>query len=245
MIGVSSLCMLQSPLETVLETVGSTFSHVEVVCEGNHDNLEILKSYNYTVSFHAPFSDLNTASLNKAILKESLKQITECIREANTYNAETVCIHPGHFSPMGSRFTEKVFTIHKESLKELTSRAEDSDVFLGIENMPMFSILCGRTAEEIEEILCVADSDHFGFTFDVGHANTAGGPYPFLTLKEYMRTVHLHDNCGKADTHLPLGEGTLDLNIIKELKEKRLVIEVYTFADAQKSLSQVKTLLSV
>ncbi|MBU7010044.1 MAG: sugar phosphate isomerase/epimerase [Theionarchaea archaeon] len=243
-VGVSSLCMLHATLGTVLERVTDTFSHIEVICEGNHTDLEILESYNITVSFHAPFSDLNIASLNKAILKESLKQISENIELASIYNAEAVCIHPGHFSPLGLHFQEKVFSTRRESLKKLAKKAEECSVILGIENMPMFSILFARTPEEVKTILCEVDSDCVGFTFDLGHANITGNVQQFLLLKEHIITVHLHDNYGDEDTHLALGEGTVNLDIIKELAEKRLVIEVNTFPDAVKSLYCLKTLFS-
>lgn len=242
-IGVSTLCMLHSDLETVLETVTPVFSCIEVICEGNHTNLEVLESYNLTVSFHAPFSDLNTASLNKAILKESLRQISENIEAASTYNAEVVCIHPGHFSPLGMHFKKKVFIIHKTSLNVLTKKAEEYSILLGIENLPMFNILFVRTPEEVKTILEEVNSPYLGFTFDIGHANTTGDVQQFLTLKEYITTVHLHDNFGNQDDHLALGDGTCDLAIIKELAEKRLVIEVNTYADALKSLECLKNLL--
>ena len=241
MIGVSSLCMLHSSLEHVLETV-TEFSHVEIICEGNHTNLDILESYNYTVSFHAPFSDLNTASLNKAILKESLRQITENIEKAHTYNAEAVCIHPGHYSPLSIHFKEKAHTVHIQSLKKLAKKAEECSVSLGIENMPYFPILCARTPEEVSKILSEVDSDSLGFTFDVGHANITGNVHQFLTLKEYITTVHLHDNSGDQDTHRALGEGTVPLDVIKELTEKKLIIEVNTYPDALKSLKVLEPL---
>lgn len=243
MLGVSSLCMLHSSLETVLETLGNTFSHLEIICEGKHTNLEILESYNVTVSFHAPFSDLNTASLNKAILKESLKQITENIKKANKYNAEAVCIHAGHLSPLSMHFKEKAHTTHVQSLKELTTKAEEYSVLLGMENMPYFPNLLARTPEEVNRILTEVDSCNLGFTFDVGHANTTGDVYQFLTLRDTIQTVHLHDNFGDQDTHLALGKGTLPLDIVKEVFQTLLIIEVNTYADALQSLELLKTLL--
>jgi sugar phosphate isomerase/epimerase len=243
LIGVSSLCMLHQPLQPVLEMVCKTFSHIEIICEGNHTDLDILDSYDMSVSFHAPFSDLNIASLNKAILKESLRQISENIERASTYNAESVCIHPGHFSPLGMYFKEKVHAVHIASLKELTTKAEECDVFLGIENLPMISILFFRTPEEVRAVLNEVNSPHLGFTLDLGHANTVGDARQFLTLKEDIRTVHVHDNYGDQDSHLALGDGTLDLDILKELKGKRLIIEVNTYPDALRSLQCMKEIL--
>jgi sugar phosphate isomerase/epimerase len=236
MIGISSLCMLQDSLQDFLDTVTPTFSHVEVICEGNHTNYEVLSSYDCTVSFHAPFSDLNIMSLNEAIRAESLSQISENIRTANTYNAEAVCIHPGHFSPLGMHFPEKVRTIQKASLKALARTAEDLDIKVGVENMPLFPILSCRTPQDMEDLVTAVDSEYLGITFDVGHANTTHTAKQFLTLKELIVSVHLHDNFGDEDSHLALGEGNTDLHVLKELMDKRLIIEVNEYQDAVKSL---------
>ncbi|MBU7030556.1 MAG: sugar phosphate isomerase/epimerase, partial [Theionarchaea archaeon] len=176
------------------------------------------------------------------ILKESLRQITENIEKANTYNAEAVCIHPGHYSPLSIHFKEKAHTVHIQSLKKLTRKAEECNVSLGIENMPYFPILCARTPEEVKKILSEVDSDSLGFTFDVGHANITGNVHQFLTLKEYITTVHLHDNHGDQDAHRALGEGTVPLDVIKGLTKKKLIIEVNMYPDALKSLKVLKTL---
>ena len=243
MIGVSSLCLLDSTLEKVLETVGTTFSCIEVICEGNHTDLEVLESYNFSVSFHAPFSDLNIGSLNKAILKESLNQISKTIERAPRYNVEAICIHPSHYSPLGMHFKEKVHAVQVASLKYLAKKAEENGVFLGLENMPYFPILCARTNEEVERIIKDVDSLSVGFTFDVGHAHISGDLVPFLHLKDFIKVVHLHDNFKDQDSHLALGDGSIPLEIIKNLSDKRLIIEVNTYEDALKSLEVLNNLI--
>jgi sugar phosphate isomerase/epimerase len=235
--------MQHLPLEAVLETVSDTFSHVEVICEGIHTNLEVLESYNLTVSFHAPFSDLNIASLNTSILTESLRQITENIKEAARYTVEAVCIHAGHLSPLGMRFKEKAYATGIQSLKKLAETAEEYSVSLGVENMPHFPMLLARTAEEVKAILTEVDSDTVGFTFDVGHANITGDVHQFLALKDAIRIVHLHDNHGDQDIHLALGEGSVPVDIVNHVAENLLVIEVNTYTDAVKSLDLLKKIL--
>jgi sugar phosphate isomerase/epimerase len=79
------------------------------------------------------------------------------------------------------------------------------------------------------------------FNFDIGHAHLADGPEveriekSFAPLRELVAGVHLHDNHGEKDEHLPPYDGTIDwpaatkilktspdanLPIILELKEK-------------------------
>jgi len=79
------------------------------------------------------------------------------------------------------------------------------------------------------------------FNFDIGHAHLADFPEEerleksFLPLRELVSSVHLHDNHGEKDEHLPPYDGTIDwpsaikilqsapqtsLPIVLELKEK-------------------------
>ena len=79
------------------------------------------------------------------------------------------------------------------------------------------------------------------FNFDIGHAHLADGPEEerieksFAPLRELVAAVHLHDNHGDKDEHLPPFEGSIDwagaiktlqsapqtsLPIVLELKEK-------------------------
>jgi sugar phosphate isomerase/epimerase len=63
------------------------------------------------------------------------------------------------------------------------------------------------------------------FNFDIGHAHLADGPADerieksFTPLRELVVGVHLHDNRGEKDEHLPPYEGTIDWQAaIKTLK---------------------------
>lgn len=79
------------------------------------------------------------------------------------------------------------------------------------------------------------------FNFDIGHAHLADGPAEgrleksFDPLRDLVTSVHLHDNHGEKDEHLPPYEGSIDwsaaipllktappadLPIVLELKEK-------------------------
>jgi sugar phosphate isomerase/epimerase len=79
------------------------------------------------------------------------------------------------------------------------------------------------------------------FNFDMGHAHLADGPEEerieksFVPLRELVASVHLHDNHGEKDEHLPPFDGTItwpaaikvlktapgsNLPLVLELKEK-------------------------
>lgn len=72
------------------------------------------------------------------------------------------------------------------------------------------------------------------FNFDIGHANLADGPAEeritksFESLRDLTVSVHLHDNRGEKDEHLPPYEGSIDwsaaIPVLKSAPEKNLPI---------------------
>jgi sugar phosphate isomerase/epimerase len=61
------------------------------------------------------------------------------------------------------------------------------------------------------ELLHTARFTDVGVCFDVGHANMAPGiTHAFETLKDLIRTTHVHDNEQHHDSHLWPGKGTID-----------------------------------
>jgi sugar phosphate isomerase/epimerase len=71
-----------------------------------HEIQDILSTNNLQVSIHAPYSDLNCASLNYPIWRESIRQICSCIDCAASLT-DIVTIHPGYISPVGKLIPER------------------------------------------------------------------------------------------------------------------------------------------
>jgi len=62
--------------------------------------------------------------------------------------------------------------------------------------------------------------------FDVGHANITGSIDSFLDHRGCIKNVHLHENSGKQDEHLPLTGEHIDVErIVRALGNKNYVIE--------------------
>jgi sugar phosphate isomerase/epimerase len=183
----------------------------EVIAEGPQkldNNLISLidyaeSSYGLGISVHTPFSDLNIASLNVPIWHETLRQI-EAVIEGLADHAHIFVIHPGYVSPLASFCPEKALDKNKQALMKLVQCAKEYQVTATVENMVNEDFLLGRFPYEIEDMR----PDGLGFTFDVGHANTADVINSFSKLK--FDHVHLHDNNGLTDEHLPLGEGNIN-----------------------------------
>lgn len=168
---------------------------------------EELSSTNLAASVHAPYSDLNLASVNYPIWRESVRQICACIEHAAELT-DRVTVHPGFVSPVGKLVPEKMWEMQKNALVEIGRYAADRGVLACLENMISIREFFCRYPEEI--LGMTEDIEGIGVTFDVGHANTNGVVGSFLPYLHRINHVHVHDNHGKQDEHLALGDGTVD-----------------------------------
>ncbi|MCJ7639476.1 MAG: sugar phosphate isomerase/epimerase [Euryarchaeota archaeon] len=220
------------------------FQGWEVIAEGpqkvDKDLLSLIEyaesSYDLGISVHTPFSDLNIASLNAPIWQETLRQI-EAVIEGLADHADVFVIHPGYISPLAAFCPEKALVKNKQALIRLVQHAKKCQVKATVENMVNVDFLLGRFPHEIEDMRL----DGLGFTFDVGHANTADAIDSFSQVK--IDHVHLHDNNGQADEHLPLGLGNINwertMHAFRHYKGI-FVLESKTLDEGIKSLTYLK-----
>ncbi|UCE37132.1 MAG: sugar phosphate isomerase/epimerase [Thermoplasmata archaeon] len=211
-----------TPFWEMLKNIIPHFRAWEIIAEGQHTMANIKDdikraqdSYDIQFSVHAPFSDLNLASLNPKIRKSSLEQVMEAIRISSELEIEMVTIHPGHKSPLGAYFMDKFIATNKNSMKELDRARGEYGITLALENMPRMWISLCHDAEQIKESI---EGTEIKICFDVGHANISNTIDDILELKKDFVNLHLHDNDGEKDWHLVLGQGNIGYpDILKEL----------------------------
>ncbi|HNX17684.1 MAG TPA: sugar phosphate isomerase/epimerase family protein [Methanoregula sp.] len=219
----------------------------EIVADGNYrlekpENLkkikEVIASTQLGISVHAPYGDLNLATLNDPIWRESIRQIESCITYASEIT-DRVTIHPGYLSPAGKLLPQKVWELQKEALRQIGKCAVEHSVLACLENMISQKEFLCRDAGELMGM--VDGIEGIGLTFDFGHANTLGKVPEFLSRVGDADHVHIHDNHGVSDEHLPLGDGTIDWKTVGKTIAARyrgiIVVEGRSVVEAKKSLA--------
>jgi sugar phosphate isomerase/epimerase len=233
-------------LERLEDLVRAGFDGWEVIAEGrqslDEEMISLIEyatsSYDLEISVHAPFSDLNIASLNEPIWEESLRQISAAIEGLASY-ARVFVIHPGYVSPLAVLCPNKALDKNQQALARLAICAKEYDARATVENMANIDFLLGRFPDEIEEMFV----DNLGFTLDVGHAQTVRAVRSFLQMP--IDHVHLHDNNGKTDDHMVLGSGSINWErIMRDFKRYKgiFVLECRTFDEGVKSLAYLRSI---
>ncbi|NPA63009.1 MAG: sugar phosphate isomerase/epimerase [Methanococci archaeon] len=261
--GVSSLVFLPESLSSSLEKIAEhNFDVWEIVCEGTHylspKNikylLEVKDKYDVDVVVHAPFSDLNPASMNEKVRKLTIECIRDAIEGAFELDAEIVVVHPGYIPELWSNYKSEILDNNFSTLSEIVEIAEDYGIKIGLENMPNFRGVLGTTPESLLDIIKDIDSKNLGITFDIGHANTVANPSEFVEKLHKIGIgiihVHIHDNNGYEDEHLRIGEGNINfIDVLEKLKEIDykgvLSIENKNIRDAVKSKEILKEYLEI
>lgn len=226
------------------------FDFIEILSEWPHyltqDNLalfrETLDSYGMKATVHAPFSDVNIASFNERIRKASLEIIRGTLELSAELDALAVTIHPGHCSPVSVKNRREYLEIHRESLRKIARWSEEYGVKVGVENMPRFPILDAQDCDRLAEII---EGVEIGVTFDVGHLNTTTRDFDrFIELfGGRIVHIHLHDNSGERDEHLPVGDGTVPWRrVLPKLPDVTRTLEVNDLESARRSLEFLRGL---
>ena len=154
---------------------------------------------------------LNIAAVEKRDRIAAMDEIKRAIEVAEQAPFQFLIQHVG---VGGETSTEQKLESAMTSLEHLRAFAKPLGVQVVVENIPNEL----STPEALVELLHTARFTDVGVCFDVGHAHIGPGvKNAFETLKELIRTTHVHDNSGVRDEHLWPGAGTVDWKETMEL----------------------------
>lgn len=185
------------------------------------------------VRIHGPTVDLNIASINREIKEVSVNQMIRCAEFAEKIGAKTVTVHPGKIGRNEPRLRNWAMEMAIESIGKIM---DSTNVEISVENMPVRPAFLANKVEELERI---QEETGCALTIDTGHGNTCNNLEEMLELKN-ISYCHLNDNDGVKDQHITLGEGTLDLNLLKKIDVG--IIELNNFDNILKSKKVIDNL---
>ncbi len=194
---------------------------------------------------HAPFFDLNPGALDPLIRQVTYQRLSQALAVAARLNAHLMVIHPGFDKWRYPNLDQLWLALAKEFFPPLLEQAAACDCRLAIEN------IYEETPDTLVQLLEAIDSQWFGHCFDAGHWHLFG-KQPMADWLDVISSrlfhLHLHDNHGRADEHLPVGDGTIDftplqLKLHKLTALPSMTLEAHSEEHLKRSLHQVKKLL--
>lgn len=167
-------------------------------------------------SLHAPFLDLDLASSETETYERTMEALEATLALARRLAARRVVVHPRGADRQGEPEDQLGFELLGQRLETLKRAARRHGVSVCLENLPGsdFGALPNR-------LLAL---DHGQFCLDLGHAHLNGHLAPGLIrrFESRLSVLHVNDNQGSRDEHLPPGRGGIDWEgIERELLEIR------------------------
>ena len=178
-----------------------------------------------TISFHAPFMDLRPGAIDPEIRKATTGRLQQVFDLVPYFRSISVVCH--------ASFDKRYYVSNEhewlensiDTWKRFLAQATDMDTVIALENV--YETDCHYLAL----LLNAFTSPHICACFDTGHFNV----YSATPLEEWINglgarigQVHIHDNNGLLDEHLPVGEGNFPFHAFFEMIRKRKLKPVIT-----------------
>lgn len=275
-LGLSSLLFVRNTIEEAIRINSELGAEcVEIIYDVPHfppnydlrklaSIKELLESYGLGVSVHGSFWDLNPASHHRKLWELSLEQMRKSIDACRMLGGEITVVHFGKCPvPEALELLKGSKERYREFITQCLVYARDRGVTIGFENAGRDPRSYPSDVEELKFLLY--DLEGAKMTFDVGHAHLAarraGGKATGFVIagqikemRKHIAHVHLHDNHGKTDDHLPPGDGEIDfrpiVDAIKDIGYNGLLIaELWNpkkiFETGKRGLEKLKRLFRI
>ena len=169
------------------------------------------------------------ASPYPSVRKAALDELLKCLRVFSQLECRLMNVHIGAVHRF---FRDDAAGWYAEILGSVADEAKKSGIAIMVEHMNATE----RHLELVEDILKAVPE--VKFHLDVGHANIGNDSFSdalkmlFKRFGKKLAHVHISDNNGKEDLHLPLGSGTMNVaQVVQLLRSKydgTITLEVFS-----------------
>lgn len=221
------------------------FNHFDLNEIRKSDVLETAKRLSdagLTVTFHAPFMDLRPGAVDPKIRQISIHRLQQVFELAPYFLPLTIVCHPS-FDEKYYVSSDRLWLANSiDTWRHFSKLAEETETVVALENV------YETEPELLRELFASIDSPRIRFCFDTGHFNVFSR-VPLDTWIEklfpYLCELHIHDNGGFADDHLPIGKGNFPFGkLFATLRRRKLfpvvTLESHSEDDLWQTLQRIK-----
>lgn len=168
-------------------------------------------------TIHGPFRDMSPGGADEKVRQVTVERFIQLFEAVRPLSPSRVVLHAGYDARY---FDGDVNLWLAQSLKTwetVLKEAEAAGIVIALENV--FEQGPAPTRTLLEKV----GSLYLRSCLDIGHINAfAEAPMDqwLSMLGPYIGELHLHDNFGKVDDHLPVGEGEIDFDLFFSLVKR-------------------------
>ncbi|MBA4417225.1 MAG: hypothetical protein C0392_04850 [Syntrophus sp. (in: bacteria)] len=203
-----------------------------------------LQGYGIPCTVHAPFMDLSPGGYDRSVRRITREKLKKSVEMAQLLHARGIVCHPGYdkwrFDGNEALWLDGSVETWTEVIKEA-----DKGLLVMVENI---------FEEQPSTFLSLFDAfkdRNLWFCFDSGHFNLFSKVSLdawLLPLRDRVKEMHLHDNHGTSDEHLPVGMGTFPFrelkSFLKHTGDLFFTNEVHSEGYIMESTKNIKEFLS-
>jgi sugar phosphate isomerase/epimerase len=205
-----------------------------------------LRDFKIPCTVHAPFMDLSPGGYDRSIRKITRDKLKKSAEVANLLEAQACVCHPGYDKWRFDGNEQLWLDGSVETWEEVLSEAR-KELPIVVEN------IFEETPATFTALFDYFKEKNLWFCFDSGHFNLFSKVSLngwLAPLKNRIREMHLHDNHGASDDHLPIGSGSFPFRELKaflgqtEMKEIIFTVEPHSESTVVDSIKRLKEFLS-
>jgi len=199
-----------------------------------------------TTTFHAPFEDVWPGARDEEARRLSVRRLRQAIALAPAFRPLGIVVHGGYFEWLFDFAPDKWLEPARRSFSEIAEAAEGAGVDIFVENV------FDEVPDHLLRLRDVVGSPRLSVCFDPGHAAL----FSRLPLQKWaeafgpsIREMHVHDNRGMRDDHLPVGEGSVNFRgVILAVGDAGarpiLTVEPHRVEHFHRAVTSLRTLLA-
>ena len=190
-------------------------------------------------SLHGAFIDINTSSVDKEIRQICRRRLRQSCQAAQALGLSHIVFHSNYIPVLNQYYYVRNWL--NENALFYQELLEEFPITIYLENMEDFHPdMLLMLVEKVKHPRCK-------ICLDIGHANFSKAPLRrwFASLAPYIGYLHLSDNYGTYDEHLPLGQGAVDWHDFNKWIERYqlnpiTLLEVSGSKNIEQSISYLK-----
>ena len=194
------------------------------------------------ITMHAPFMDLRPGAIDPKIRQVSIDRLNQVFELVPYFRPKSIVCHASFDDRYYVDCREEWVENSIKTWRQFLPLAREMNTTITLENV------YENSPHSLTLLLDSIKSPYIRFCFDTGHFNA----FSQVSLKEwmnslgpYLKQLHLHDNNGFADKHLPVGNGSFPFYELFKILEKKsidptITLEPHTEKHLWQSLKNIK-----
>lgn len=196
------------------------------------------------ITFHAPFMDLRPGAIDPKIRQITIDRLKQVFDLVPFFRPLSVVCHPS-FDQRYYVSSEHLWLENSiDTWRKFLKMADEMNTVIALENV------YESDSHHLCLLLQAIPLPRLCFCFDTGHFNV----FSRMSLETWVKNLgarigqlHLHDNNGTLDEHLPVGEGTFPFQeLFRMLHEQGLnpiiTLESHTEKDLWQMIENIKVM---